>query len=222
MVEVEKLHSRLEQQSGLICMLKQRNDKALLEVSSGGVVCSPHPSPSFSILHPLHMSTCASKDTSPVHGSSCVQLSEVMSKYELSCQRVESLQQSLAQEMGQHKLLLKRFQALAENHDQMIRLKDEYKEEAQGLRQSAGQEQEGQKRAMELEEELVRVRRECQERLMIVEERLTKTQAERDAETRRSDDVQRKLNETLREHSNSIQHLQTNLKGMFPCENCFI
>ncbi len=101
----------------------------------------------------------------------------------------------------------------------MIRLKDEYKEEARGLKQSAGKEQEGQRRALELEEELVRVRKEYQEKVMVVEERLTETQAERDAAIRRTDDVQRKLNETLREHTDSIQHLQTNLKGPFPCED---
>lgn len=31
-MEAEKLQSRLEQQSNLICMLKQRNDKSLKEV----------------------------------------------------------------------------------------------------------------------------------------------------------------------------------------------
>lgn len=33
LMEEEKLQSRLEQQSNLICMLKQRNDKTLKEVS---------------------------------------------------------------------------------------------------------------------------------------------------------------------------------------------
>lgn len=142
-----------------------------------------------------------------------LQLTEATSKYELTCQHMESLQQSLAQEMGQRKLMEKRFQDLAENHQQMIRLKDEYKAEARGLREKAGRDEEGQRRSLQLEEEVLRVQRECQERVRVVEERLTNTQAQRDIAERKADDLQRKMNEMLREHLDSIQHYQTNVKG---------
>ena len=39
-MEVDKLRSRIEQQSGLICMLKQRADRAMVEVGVSVVIAT--------------------------------------------------------------------------------------------------------------------------------------------------------------------------------------
>lgn len=142
-----------------------------------------------------------------------LQLSEATSKYQVNCQHMEKLQQSLAEEMGQRRLLEKRFQDLADNHQQMIRLKDEYKEEARGLREKVGRQEQGHRRSLELEEDMLRVQRECEEKLKSFEERLTAVQAEKDTAQSKAHQLQQKTNEAAREHVCAIQHLQMSLKG---------
>ena len=67
-----------------------------------------------------------------------LQLSECEQKYELSQKQVEKLQQLLAEVSAAKALFEERFHTLAENHEQMIRIKDGYKVENCRLRESQG------------------------------------------------------------------------------------
>ena len=67
------------------------------------------------------------------HNSPCVQLSESRTKCELLTGQVDTLQKSLIQEQTKLIQLEQRFSILAKNHEEMIRIKDEYKQTNQHL-----------------------------------------------------------------------------------------
>ena len=56
-----------------------------------------------------------------------MQLTECEQRYELALKQVSQLQEMLAEVSGEKALLEDRFHTLAENHEEMIRIKDEYK-----------------------------------------------------------------------------------------------
>ena len=62
-----------------------------------------------------------------------LQLTESQTKCETLSAQVNSLQNSLSQGDLQHKQLEHRFSILAKNHEEMIRIKDEYKQANQDL-----------------------------------------------------------------------------------------
>ena len=56
-----------------------------------------------------------------------MQLTECEQRYELALKQVSQLQEMLAKVSGEKALLEDRFYTLAENHEEMIRIKDKYK-----------------------------------------------------------------------------------------------
>ena len=56
-----------------------------------------------------------------------MQLTECEQRYELALKQVSQLQEMLAEVSGEKALLEDRFHTLVENHEEMIRIKDEYK-----------------------------------------------------------------------------------------------
>ena len=57
----------------------------------------------------------------------CSQLTESQTNYKMLSVTMEVLQERLSHEETQHKQLEQRFSILADNHEEMIRIKDEYK-----------------------------------------------------------------------------------------------
>ncbi len=57
----------------------------------------------------------------------CSQLTESQTNYKMLSVTMEALQERLSHEETQHKQLEQRFSILADNHEEMIRIKDEYK-----------------------------------------------------------------------------------------------
>lgn len=145
------------------------------------------------------------------------QLSEVTSKYESSCLHLESLQQSLADESRQRKLVEQRFFDLAHNHDEMIRLKDEYKGETRKLRQEllTGQREheDGMRRSLELEDEVEKIERQWQERVRGVERRVTLVEEQRAVAEQRASQLESSMQSSSGEHSEMVRHLQETLQG---------
>ena len=62
-----------------------------------------------------------------------LQLTESQTKCEMLSTQVDSLQNRLSQGDVQHRQLEQRFSILAKNHEEMIRIKDEYKQANQDL-----------------------------------------------------------------------------------------
>lgn len=146
-----------------------------------------------------------------------IQLSGATSKYESNCQHLESLQQSLAEESRQRKLIEQRFFILATNHEEMIRLKDEYKDEARRLRHEmlTGQREHenGLKKSMELEEEVEKIERQWQEKMNGMERRVTLVQGQRETAEKRASHLETSIQFSLGEHSEMVQKLQAKLRG---------
>ncbi len=57
----------------------------------------------------------------------CLQLTESQTNYKMLSVTMEALQERLSHEETQRKQLEQRFSILADNHEEMIRIKDEYK-----------------------------------------------------------------------------------------------
>lgn len=135
---------------------------------------------------------------------------------------MQSLQQSLAKETHQRQLVERRFHHLADNHQQMIRLKDEYKEEAKRLREevegggegSQEQLEEQVRREMELEME-EKVRREVEESVRRLEQRATEMEGQCEEAQGKVKEMEIKMKMMMKEHTDSLQHLQTHLKGQY-------
>lgn len=145
------------------------------------------------------------------------QLSEATSKYESGCVHVESLQQSLADESRQRKLIEQRFFDLAHNHEEMIRLKDEYKGEARKLRQELltgrREHEDGLRKSLELEDEVEKIERRWQERMRGTERRVTLVEEQRDVAEKKASRLESSLHSSLGEHSEMVRKLQENLQG---------
>lgn len=158
---------------------------------------------------------CTCSDTAIV---SVYQLSEATSKYESSCQQVESLQQSLADESRQRKLIEQRFSILAKNHEEMIRFKDEYKGRAQALERElvSGQRERavGQERTLQLQEEVGKVERVWQEKMGNAERRCTLVAEQRDLAEKRLGQLETNLQVSTREREGVLQHMQSSLTGI--------
>ena len=127
------------------------------------------------------------------------------------------MQQSLAEESRQRKLLEQRFFVLAKNHEEMIRLKDEYKGETRKLRQellSGQREHEDRSRkSLKLEGEVERLEEEWRERLKGVERRATLMEEQRDTAEERVGRLESTMQSSIREHSEVVQKLQANIRG---------
>lgn len=127
--------------------------------------------------------------------------------------RQESLQQSLAEETGQRKLVEQRFFILAKNHEEMIRLKDEYKGETRRLRHEmlSGQREheDGVRKSIELEEEVEKIEQQWKERMAGVERRVTFVEEQRDVAEKRASQLENNIQSSLGEHSG----MQATLRG---------
>lgn len=140
------------------------------------------------------------------------QLSQVTSKYESSCHHLESLQESLSEQSRKCKLIEKRFYDLAKNHEQMIHYKDQYKEEAQRLRcELMAGEKEVKGRA--LEEEMMKVGRQWEDKIVSVERQLTLAEEQRFVAETTASQLQIKMRTSAKEHSEIVQQLQASLTG---------
>lgn len=128
--------------------------------------------------------------------------------YEGSRQHLESLQLSLAEESRQRKLVEQRFQDLAKNHEHMIHLKDEYKQQALSLQQQRGQDKLTQEARLEQEQAREREVRELEGRVRMVEE-------ERDGLKQEADTLESVRKDEARQHAELVQQLQDNLKGQY-------
>ena len=137
------------------------------------------------------------------------QLSQVTSKYESSCHHLESLQESLAEQSRKCKLTEKRFYDLAKNHEQMIVYKDQYKEEAQRLKCElmAGDKE------VTLEEEVMKVGRQWEDKIVSVERRLTLAEEQRIMAETTANQLQIKIQTSAKQHSETVQQLQASLTG---------
>ena len=107
------------------------------------------------------------------------------------------MQESLAVEVRQKSLLEERFFSLASNHQEMIKLKDEYKEAAARLRcavEGMGESKENvERRCMEVlnvEKEKVEV---LEEQVRVVKGERMRIEEERDAATREVHKLEKKL-----------------------------
>lgn len=140
------------------------------------------------------------------------------SKYASGCDHLESLQQSLAEESKQRKLIEQRFFDLAQNHEEMIRLKDEYKGEARKLRQEllTGQREhkDGLRRSLELEDEVDKIEQQWQEKMKGMERRVTVVEEQRDVAEKAAGQLESSMQLSLGEHSERVRKLQENLKGL--------
>jgi hypothetical protein len=130
---------------------------------------------------------------------------------------VEALQKSLAEESRQRKLIEQRFFVLAQNHEEMIRLKDEYKGEAHRLQQellSGKREHEnGAKRSLELEKEVDRIKCQWQEKLRGMERRVALVEEQRDMAEKRASQLEHKMQSAAGDHLGMMQSSQASLKS---------
>lgn len=127
------------------------------------------------------------------------------------------MQKSLADESRQRKLLEQRFFVLAKNHEEMIRLKDEYKGETRKLQREllSGQREheDGLRRSVELEEEVDKIEQQWQERLRGVERRVTLVEEQRDTAQNRASELKGSMQSSIGEHSEMAQRLKASLTG---------
>ena len=141
-------------------------------------------------------------------------MSEVTSKYEDSCEHVQCLQQSLAEESHKHRIIEQRFRDLAKNHEEMIRFKDDYKEEAKRLRCELTTQKEEYESRMErsirLEEEVCKIECRYQEKMKGAERRV----ALLEEQGHTADDTIIQLQTNAQEFSNILQQLQGKLRGL--------
>ena len=154
-----------------------------------------------------------------LHLFDLLQLSDTTSRFEGSQQLLESLQLSLAEETGRRQLVEKRFRDLAQNHEHMINLKDEYKEKARRLEGrleggEAEREREALEQEMERKEGEWREReRGWEERVREGEGRIKTVETERDQVLTSVRDMEKEKMAILKEHLASIDQLQISLKG---------
>ena len=104
---VARLESRVEQQSTLIAMMKQRLDDTLREVLTVHAASLP-PAQRSALL-------------------TLSQLQEVRGLCEQHMAEAQAVSQQLAEESGARELVEERFRQLVYNHEEMIKIKDEYK-----------------------------------------------------------------------------------------------
>lgn len=126
------------------------------------------------------------------------------------------MQQSLAEETQRRKLVEHRFHQLARNHEQMIDLKDEYKEEARRLKEKEVREKKkvGEEKSAGIEEEQVKkMEKEWKEKVRAMEGRLMIAEEERSTLERRVKELEDEIKRIINKHLNSIQQLQENLRG---------
>lgn len=141
-------------------------------------------------------------------------MSEVTSKYEDSCEHVQCLQQSLAEETHKHRIIEQRFCDLAKNHEEMICFKDEYKGEVKRLQcELTTQRKEYElrmERSIRLEEEVSKIEGQYQEKMKDAERRVALLEEQKHS----ADDTITQLQTNAWEFSNMLQQLQEKLGGL--------
>ena len=127
------------------------------------------------------------------------------------------MQLSLAEETRQRHLIEQRFHTLADNHEEMIRFKDQYKEEARKLRtqieEGTGDKEDKrkylelkEKKCLELEERLARMEEVWKEKVKVEEEKWKVAE-------RRLELIQTKMKETIETHEQRMKNVETQLIG---------
>ena len=137
--------------------------------------------------------------------SNIMQLSECEQRYESALKQVSQLQEMLAEVSGERALLEEHFHALAENHEQMIRIKDEYK---RAMGRFSGEQKRETAMVEQLQEELRQTKSSkdgIREKCELLERRVC--ELERKMEAERTDYKQKieKLNFSHSEESNSLK-----------------
>ena len=139
-----------------------------------------------------------------------LQLSQCQQRYESALQQVSQLQGMLAEVSGEKAMLEDRFHTLAKNHEQMIRIKDEYKK---AISRFSSEQRRENAMVEQLQEELEQVkssrdglRKKCE----LLESRTRELESKTDAE-RTAHKI--KIEELNSNHSEEISVLKRNLES---------
>ena len=138
-----------------------------------------------------------------------LQLCQYKQKYESVQKQVSKLQEMLAEVSGDKAVLENRFHTLAENHEQMIRIKDEFKEANYRL---SREQKEETMTVEQLQEELKRTKKsrdDLEKKCQCLECHVHRLESEREAEKIAH---QLKIEELNCVHSDEIAILQRNLE----------
>ena len=146
-----------------------------------------------------------------------IQLSRSQQLYESSQKQVSKLQELLVEVSGEKAVLEERFQILAENHEQMIRIKDEYK--AENYRLSSKQCTESDI-VQQLQKELEHTKSSrdgLEKKCQLLEHRVCEQESKMEAERA---DHQSKFEKISFSHSNEVGNLRRSLESeqVCPCE----
>ncbi len=156
-----------------------------------------------------------------------IQLSETSAKYEVVCRQLEGLQASLTQEVKQRTLVERRFHQLAGNHEEMVKLKDHYKQEARRVNKGeVHREREAElvtKVEGEWQERVRVVEGEWQEKVRVVEgewqERVRVVEGARSEAVTKMKGYGETMNKIIKEHAGYIHKLKDQMKGMCECHD---
>ena len=142
--------------------------------------------------------------------ASNMQLSECEQRYESALKQVSQLQEMLAEVSGEKALLEERFHTLAENHEQMIRIKDEYK---RAIGRFSGEQEKETAMVEQLQEELKQTKssrdgigKKCE----LLERHICELESKMEAERT---DHKRKIEKLNSSHSEESSTLKRNLES---------
>ena len=207
--QIKRLNSRVDQQSTLIAMLKQRADKTQDEVCTTLI-------PTYLCLLLFVFTTYSIESMTDqilkIIKYTNLQLSESQQKYESSQKQVAKLQELLAEVTAEKTQLEDRFHTLAENHEQMIKIKDEYKEANCRL---SSQQREETSTVKQLQDELKKIKSERDsfgKKCNLLEGRVSELERRTEADRKAHLAMVGELNSR---HSNEVAILQRNVESKY-------
>ena len=153
-----------------------------------------------------------------------VQLSDMTCQYQTVNKQLQLLQESLAGETKQRQLVEQRFHILCNNHQEMIKLKDEYKEKMKQLmeRRKSKEEEEKErekvvmkKRCEESEEKVVIIEKEWQEKMKGVVAEVEEARGRAETAEREREEFAKRFEGSARKHEAELLVLQERLSGQY-------